>query len=99
MGKRLLFLAVLLVSSLGMSTTVVRSELACGSLREQCMAMCILASWCMHCCQARGYVDGRCRVLHGETTCYCCKDVSPSPSPASGPQKSSTAGDLTFLAD
>uniref|UniRef100_A0A8R7JXC8 Uncharacterized protein n=1 Tax=Triticum urartu TaxID=4572 RepID=A0A8R7JXC8_TRIUA len=99
MGKTLLLLPVLLVASLGMSTTVVRSELACGSLREHCMAMCILASWCMHCCQARGYAHGRCRVLHGETTCYCCKDVPPSPSPAPGPQKSSAAGDLTFLTD
>ncbi|KAM3406289.1 hypothetical protein ACQJBY_000396 [Aegilops geniculata] len=95
MGKTVLLLTILLVVSLGMSTTVVRSELACGSLREQCMAMCILASWC----QARGYVHGRCRVLHGETTCYCCKDVPPSPSPAPSPQKSSAAGDLTFFPD
>ncbi|KAI5020918.1 hypothetical protein ZWY2020_054328 [Hordeum vulgare] len=87
MGKRLLFLDILLIASLGMSTTVVRSELTCGKLREECMAMCIPGgtSWCMQCCQARGYVHGRCSSLHGEVTCYCCKDVPSPPSPAHSP--------------
>uniref|UniRef100_A0A8R7JW39 Uncharacterized protein n=1 Tax=Triticum urartu TaxID=4572 RepID=A0A8R7JW39_TRIUA len=80
MGKKLLFMAILLIRKLGAATTAVRGELVCDVLRAECMVKCWQGTGkCMRCCQALGYVHGRCNLVRGDV-CYCCNDDGAPPS-------------------
>uniref|UniRef100_A0ACD5ZM14 Uncharacterized protein n=1 Tax=Avena sativa TaxID=4498 RepID=A0ACD5ZM14_AVESA len=84
MGKKGLFLTILVIASLEMTATMVNGGLLCNTPWLGCLLKCFKGTGrCMRCCQGNGFVHGRCDLIRDDL-CFCCKNVDDPPAVAAG---------------